>query len=114
MTKTKPGRHPLRESPGPIRQEPLTPISIDQPVTDLGVENGQTREQMRQDPIDLIISETLPLHAPQRIEAGVTEIGSETGNPERKSEKFPGPASTLVEQLLQCLLVLMGQGILGA
>ena len=64
MSQTKPGRHPLRKIPSPIRQEPLTPISIDQPVTDLGIENGQTREQMRQDPIGLIIGEALPLHAP--------------------------------------------------
>ncbi len=64
MPETKPGRHPLRKIPSPIRQEPLTPISIDQPFTDLGVENGQTREQMRQDPIGLIVSETLPLHHP--------------------------------------------------
>ncbi len=67
MTKTEPGRHPLRKIPSPIGQEPLTQIGIDQPVTDLGVKNGQTREQMRHDLIGLIIGETLPLHETQRI-----------------------------------------------
>ena len=64
MTKTEPGRNPLRKIACPIRQEPLAHIRIDQPVADLRVENGQTREQMRQHPISLIVRKALPLHAP--------------------------------------------------
>ena len=88
MPQTKPGRNPLRKIPSPIRQEPLTPIRIDQPFTDLGVENGQTREQMRQDPIGLIVGETLPLHDTQRTRQVSDRNGSETEESEKKSERF--------------------------
>ncbi len=90
MPETKPGRHPLREIPRPIHQKPLTPIRIDQPFTDLGIENGQTREQMRQDPIGLIIAETLPLHHPN-VRNRCDKFGSETKESKKKSEKFRGP-----------------------
>ena len=67
MPKPKSRRNPFRKRPSPIRQEPLTPICIDQPITDLRIENRQTREQMTQDPIGLVIGEILPLHESQRI-----------------------------------------------
>ena len=100
MAQTKPGRHPLRKIASPIRQEPLTHISIDQPVTDLGVESGQPREQMADPLIHLIIRETLPLHTPN-VRTGVTETGQKPANHKENRENskppndpsIPGPAS---------------------
>ena len=100
MAKTKPGRHPLRKIPRPIRQKPLTHISVDQPFTDPGVENGQPREQVTQHLVHLIVRETLPFHSPT-VRTGCDRNRSETGHPQGKLRNFyrpngpsiPGPAS---------------------
>ncbi len=92
MTKTEPSRNPLGKVASPICEELLAEVSVDQPVTDLGAENGQTREQMRQHPIHLIIGETLPLHVPN-IRRGCDKFGPETSQSEKKSEKHSlGPS----------------------
>ncbi len=82
MTQTEPGRNPLGKVAGPIREELLAEISVDQPFTDLGVENRQTREQMSQNPIHLIIGKALPLHAPN-LRKGCDRNRSETEHPKR-------------------------------
>jgi hypothetical protein len=65
MTQTESGRNPLGQIPRPISQELLGQIRIDQPLTDLSVEHGDTGEQMGQHLLHLIIAEPLPFHAHQ-------------------------------------------------
>lgn len=85
MTEIEPGRDPLGQIPRPIDQELLGDIGLDQPVTNLSVEHGESGEQLRQHLLHLIVGEPLPLHV-INVGRGCDRNGPETDDREKNQE----------------------------
>ena len=75
-----------------VGQESLTPIHLDQPITDAGMKHRQPGEQMTDDLIHLIVGKPLTLHT-DNVGSAWDGKGSETADQEEGSQRERVPVS---------------------